>query len=136
MAEMIQGERPIGVETPLGTDVLVLTSFAGEERISGLFSFELQLMSERGDIKPDEIVGQNIDFYIRFPDGEPRYFNGHVNRFTYRGKGDRAHIYQAHVVPWFWFLTKGADCKVHETGSQQSAQDCSAIWATPTTSGI
>ena len=56
MSDLVQGDRPIGVETPLGQDVLVLTSFAGEERISGLFSFELQLMSDRGDIKPDEIV--------------------------------------------------------------------------------
>ena len=123
MADLTQGDRPIGVETPLGKDVLLLTSFVGEEQISGLFSFELQMMSNRGDIKPDEIVGENIDFYVRFPDGEPRYFNGHVNRFTYQGQGDRAHMYRAHVVPWFWFLTKGADCKVHETGTQQSAQD-------------
>ncbi len=123
MAELEQGLRPIGVETPLGQDALVLTAFAGEERISGLFSFDLQFLSERGDIQPDEIVGENIDFYVRFPDGEPRYFNGHVNRFTYMGQGDRAHMYRATVVPWLWFLTKGADCKVHETGSQQNAQD-------------
>ncbi len=123
MAELVQGDRPIGVETPLGQDTLVLTAFAGEERISGLFSFDLQFLSEKGDIKPDQIVGENIDFYVRFPDGEPRYFNGHVNRFAYMGQGDRAHIYRATVVPWMWFLTKGADCKVHETGTQQNAQD-------------
>ncbi|APZ94049.1 type VI secretion system Vgr family protein [Fuerstiella marisgermanici] len=123
MAEMNQGDRPIGVETPLGKDAVVLTSFAGEERISGLFDFELQLMSNRGDIEPAEIVGHKVDFYVRFPDGKPRYFNGHVNRFAYTGEGDRAHVYNATVVPWMWFLTKGSDCKVHETGTQQNAQD-------------
>ncbi|MEQ9408991.1 MAG: type VI secretion system tip protein TssI/VgrG [Fuerstiella sp.] len=123
MIELVQDRRAIGVETPLGKDKLALTAFTGEERLSGLFNFDLHLISDEASIKPDEIVGKQIDFYVLFPDEEKRYFNGFVSRFVYSGKNDRVHMYRAQVVPWLWFLTKGTDCRVHETDGQQSAQD-------------
>jgi len=118
-----QAERPIGVETPLGKDKLVLTSFSGEERMSGLFRFELQMLSDEGSIKPDQIVGKPVDFYVKHPDDEKRYFNGIVNRFVYAGKNDRVHMYRAQVVPWLWLLTKGSDCREHEADGQKNAKD-------------
>ncbi|MEO2017614.1 MAG: type VI secretion system tip protein TssI/VgrG, partial [Fuerstiella sp.] len=86
-------------------------------------AFDLEMISEESSIKPDQLVGKRIDFYVRYQDEELRYFNGYVNRFTYAGQGDRAHMYRAHVVPWLWFLHKGSDCKVHESDGQQNAQD-------------
>ncbi|MEP3478784.1 MAG: type VI secretion system tip protein VgrG [Fuerstiella sp.] len=122
MVDLKQAERPIGLETPLGQDTLVLTAFSGEERMSGLFRFELQMLSEDGDIKPDQIVGQAVNFYVRHPDDEKRYFNGIVNRFVYAGKNDRVHMYRAQVVPWLWLLTKGSDCREHEADGQNNAK--------------
>ena len=98
----------------------MLNSFSGEEQISELFSFDLQMLSEKGDLDPDKIVGKAVDFYVRSEaDGEYRYFNGIVSRFTYLGMGERAHMYRARVVPWLWLLTKAADCRVHETDEQK-----------------
>ncbi len=123
MATFSQEHRTIGIETPLGTDKLVLLSFTGDEQISGLFRFELRLLSHEERINPIDIVGKPVDFYVRHADDEKRYFNGIVNRFTYAGKDDRAHYYSAEVVPWMWFLTKGSDCRVHETQKAKNAQD-------------
>ncbi len=123
MATFSQENRTIGIETPLGPDKLVLLSFSGEERISGLFQFELRLLSHEERINPIDIVGKPVDFYVRHADDEKRYFNGVVNRFTYAGKDDRAHYYSAEVVPWMWFLTKGSDCRVHETQEAKNATD-------------
>ncbi|MEZ6059669.1 MAG: type VI secretion system tip protein TssI/VgrG [Planctomycetaceae bacterium] len=120
MEQFLQDDRPIGVETPLGKDKLVLNSFSGEERMSGLFRFDLQLLSDDGGIKPVDIVGKDVDCYVRYPDGTPRYFNGIVNRFAYAGQSDRSHLYRAQVVPWAWLLTKGADCRIWQ---QMSAKD-------------
>lgn len=122
MATLIQENRPIGVETPLGTDKLLLLSFTGEERMSGLFRFELRMLSEEGKIKPTDIVGKAIDFYVRDQDDEKRYFNGIVSRFVYAGKDDRAHYYSAEVVPWMWLLTKCSDCRVHESDKKKDAR--------------
>jgi hypothetical protein len=33
---------------------------------------------------------------VRYQDEELRYFNEYVNRFTYAGRGNRAHMYRAH----------------------------------------
>ncbi len=122
MATFVQENRTIGVETALGTDKLLLLSFAGEEQISGLFRFELRMMSEEGKIKPADIVGKSVDFYVRDKDDEKRYFNGIVSRFAYGGQDDRAHYYNAEVVPWMWLLTKGSDCRVHESEKKKDAK--------------
>ena len=45
-----QDNRLIAIDTPLGMDVLLLAGFKGIEDISGLFSFELELLSENHNI--------------------------------------------------------------------------------------
>ena len=87
MATFVQENRTIGVETSLGTDKLLLLSFTGEERMSGLFRFELRMLSEEGKIKPTDIVGKAIDFYVRDKDDEKRYFNGIVSRWREHSNG-------------------------------------------------
>lgn len=123
MAEWTQDDRTIGIETPLGKDKLVLSSFTGEEQLSGLFSFRLTMLSESGDIKASSIVGHNVSFWVRDQEDKQRWFNGIVNGFSYAGYGDRGHMYKAHVVPWLWLLTRGSDCRVHETNSQKSVRE-------------
>jgi type VI secretion system secreted protein VgrG len=104
----------MAVDTPLGKDVLLLTSIVGQEEMSRLFNFELEFLSEKDSISPNSIVGKNISFSIQFADGEPRYFNGHVKRFGYCGKGDKLNVYRAEVVPWLWFLTRTSDCRIFQ----------------------
>lgn len=122
MVSFVQENRTIGVETSLGADKLLLLAFAGEERMSELFRFELRMLSEEGAIKPTDVVGKPIDFYVRYPDDEKRYFNGIVSRFSYLGRDDRAHYYSAEVVPWLWMTTKSSDCRVHETEKKKDVQ--------------
>ena len=43
-----------------------------------------------------------------------RWFNGHVSRFTQTASEGRLACYRAEVVPWLWFLTKSADCFIHQ----------------------
>ncbi len=122
MPTFSQENRPIAVETALGKDKLVLMAFNGEERMSGLFSFTLRMLSETGGIKAKDIVGTPVSFHVRHADESERWFNGIVNSFAYAGKGDRAHMYQAHVVPKFWLLTRGSDCRVHESEEKQDVK--------------
>ena len=114
MSSATQKERRLEIETPLGKDVLMLESFSGQEEMSRLFSYDLHLLSARDDIKPDEIVGKNVTFWVEYHDGSDRYFNGYVNRFSFLGTGDRLSIYRAQVVPWLWFLTRASDCRIFQ----------------------
>lgn len=109
-----QDDRPISVKTPLGKDVLLLRSFEGQESLSRLFRFELDMLSEQGGLSPASLLGEAVSFRVRSPGGEERYFHGHINHFSYVGQGDRLHMYRAAVVPWFWFLTRTSDCRTFQ----------------------
>jgi type VI secretion system secreted protein VgrG len=123
MSTFTQDYHSIGLETPLGKDTLLLQSFSGVERLSGLFDFSLKMQSEDGGIKAADIVGKSVDFFVLNENAEKRWFNGIVSRFAYSGKGDRLHLYQAQVVPWLWLLTRGSDCRVHECDESKNAKD-------------
>ena len=116
MAGATQDGRDIAVATPLGKDQLLLTRFRGEEGISQLFQFELEMLSVDPGIQPRDLVGQNVTFSARCRHGQTRYFNGHVSRFAAGAmtpSGDFRR-YRAEVVPWFWFLGRTTDCRIFQ----------------------
>ena len=115
MAAWTELKRFLNLLTPLGPDKLLLRSFNGEEGISQLFHFHLDMLSEDPAIDFDGIVGQNVTFSVRLAEtSEARYFNGHVSRFVQLPGEQRLTHYQAEVVPWLWFLTRTADCKIFQ----------------------
>ncbi|MFO0948996.1 MAG: type VI secretion system tip protein TssI/VgrG [Planctomycetota bacterium] len=115
MPTYTQTNRRLVLTTPLGTDALLLTSFRGEDRISRLFHFQLEMLSEQDAIDPASIVGQNVTVGIKLADGETqRYFNGFVSRFSAGGKTRGLRRYSAEIVPWLWFLTQTADCRIFQ----------------------
>ncbi len=109
-----QDNRFIRIDTPLGKDVLLLRGFTGEEGISRLFAFDLDLLSEDPSIGYDKIVGQNVTITTVLADDSERYFNGFVSRFAQGGSDHRFTYYRAQVVPWLWFLTRTADCRIFQ----------------------
>jgi type VI secretion system secreted protein VgrG len=115
MAGWTELKRFLNLLTPLGADKLLLRSFAGHEGISQLFRFELDMLSEDPAINFDDIVGQNVTFSVRLATtSKARYFNGYVSRFVQLPSEERLTHYQAEVVPWLWFLTRTADCKIFQ----------------------
>ena len=114
--EYSQDHRLIAVDTPLGKDVLLLQELTGSEGISSLFSYELNLLAyENESVVFKDIVGQKVTITLHLPDGTPRYINGYVSRFT-QGETDKRLFthYHAQVVPWLWFLTRQADCRIFQ----------------------
>jgi type VI secretion system secreted protein VgrG len=111
-----QDHRLLSVDTPLGKDVLLLQEITGYEGISRLFSYDLNLLAfENDSISFKSIVGQKVSITMQLPDGSPRYISGYVSRFT-QGETDKRYFthYHAQVVPWLWFLTREADCKIFQ----------------------
>ncbi|MGA2434937.1 MAG: type VI secretion system tip protein VgrG, partial [Bryobacteraceae bacterium] len=114
-AHWTEKDRLLSIETPLGADKLLLRSFTGHEQISRLFRFELDLLSEDTNIDFDKIVGQNVTFSIKqFDATKQRHFNGYVSRFAQLPNEERLSHYKAEVVPWPWFLTRTADCRIFQ----------------------
>ena len=55
---LTQANRFVAVQTPLGTDALVVRSVTCTEQIGRLFQIELDLISADGEIEFEEIIGQ------------------------------------------------------------------------------
>ena len=109
-----QQHRQAAVGTPLGDDVLLLVRMSGDEQLGRPFEFQVDLASENPQIKFSDIVGQNVTVRLEQSEGSTRYFNGYVSRFT-QGSGSRdVARYSATLVPWLWFLTRTADCRIFQ----------------------
>ena len=115
-----QENRLIAIDTPLGKDALLLTGCHGIEGISGLFSFELNLLSENHNITFEDIIGKNVTVSIILADGDKRFFNGIISSFSQgRGGGEAdkdspfSH-YTAIMVPWLWLLKRTADSRIFQ----------------------
>ena len=111
-----QDHRLLAIDTPLGKDVLLLQEITGYEGISRLFSYDLDLLAYDNDsISFQDIVGQKVSIKFQLPDGSPRYLSGFVSRFTQGETDERLFThYHAQIVPWLWFLTRQADCRIFQ----------------------
>ncbi|MGC1486080.1 MAG: type VI secretion system tip protein VgrG [Candidatus Acidiferrum sp.] len=109
-----QDDRIIAIDTPLGKDVFLLQGFAAQEAVSRLFRVSAELWSENSSIDFNKIIGQQVTVSLKLADGSKRYFNGHVSRFAQSGVDQRFTHYHAEIVPWLWFLTRRADCRIFQ----------------------
>ena len=106
--------RAMEIVTPLGNDVLLFHRMNASEELSRLSEFEIDLLSEKNDISPNKILGKNVTVKLERQDDSTRYFNGFVTRFQQIGFHGSYHAYHATVRPWFWFLTRTADCRIFQ----------------------
>jgi type VI secretion system secreted protein VgrG len=109
-----QLHRHLGFASPLGEDALLLTQLRGQEGISRLFHFDLELLSENPALDFSAIIGKNVTIRVNQPDHTDRFFNGIVSRFSQSGSTATLTSYHAEVVPWLWLLTRTADCKIFQ----------------------
>jgi len=95
------------------TGELRVLSFGGEEGVSRLFGFGIQLASDDGEIDIDSIVGQPATLTIYHENGE-RKIHGIVSRFEQSSEGTDFTPYYAELVPQVWLLTQRYGCRIHQ----------------------
>lgn len=83
--KLIQEHRELAITTPLGEDKLVLLGFSGEERLSALFEYEADLLSDDPAIPLTDLLGQPVTIRLELRDDRTRTFNGIVSRFVHTG---------------------------------------------------
>ncbi len=109
-----QTSRPVKITTPLGTDKLIVRGYEGEEHISGLFHYRVEMFSEDAALSFDSIVGKAVTLEIPQSSGDTHYVSGVVGRFTQSGRDGRLVYYTAEIHPWLWMLTMSAGCAVYQ----------------------
>jgi type VI secretion system secreted protein VgrG len=106
------------ISTELGTDFFLLEGLRGVERMSRLFHFDLELLSERAPVDFKKIVGKPVSIRIDLPlEPKPRYLHGHISRISQLRDRDGFLRYRAELVPWLWFLTRTTDCRIYQNQS-------------------
>ncbi len=103
--------------TPFGPDKLLVHSFEGTERVSGLFHYRIQMFSEDTALAFETIVGKSMTLEIAQSSGDSRCVNGIVSTFAQTGSDARVAFYTADVYPWFWLLTMNTGCAIHQNMS-------------------
>ena len=109
-----QANRSISVDTVLGPDVLLLAAVKATEQLSQPFEYDLELLSERIDIRANDLLGTPATVSLLLTSGEPRYFNGYMKSFSLVGFDGTFARYRAKLVPWLWFLSRTADCRIFQ----------------------
>lgn len=105
----------IGVSTPLGSDAFVLEQFEGEEAVSRLFRFQLELVAENAvDVPFDALLGEEVSVGFHFGGQPSRFFNGIVSRVSQAGRDSRSTRYSVEVVPQFWLLTRNTRSRIFQ----------------------
>lgn len=108
----------LSLTTPLGADVLLLQEFEGSESLSQPFSFRLDMVSEQQSIAANALLGKAVTWSVAGPDGDQRHFSGIVREFVAAEAWGRDYrLYHAEVVPWFWLLSRTADCRIFQNKS-------------------
>jgi type VI secretion system secreted protein VgrG len=114
MGAFVQTALPVQITTPLGPNALFVRGYSGEEAISALFQYDLELYSENASLDATQIVGQAVTLQIPLSGGGFQYVNGIVGRFTQAGMDHRFTTYLAELHPWLWMLTMTSDCRIFQ----------------------
>ncbi|WP_207000317.1 type VI secretion system Vgr family protein [Trinickia mobilis] len=96
---------------PVGHDLLFLR-LVGAEELGRLSEFHVDLLSTRNDIKPGDLLGQDVSVAVTLPAGNERQINGIVTAFRMTAPGDKSRDrmarYEAIVRPRLWLLTRAS----------------------------
>ncbi len=113
----LQKHFPMSLSTPLGIDRLLLDRIHGEEALSQLFHFTMELRSEDRALNFESIMGKPASVTVQLTKGVPRYISGIISRFVQAGTDKRFTNYRAELRPWFWLLTLTKDCRIFQNQS-------------------
>lgn len=117
MADPKQTDRPISVATPLGPDKLLLIGISGQEAVSRLFRYQLDVLAKIGtDVPFDKLLGQGVTAQIQFHPQEPkqRFLNGICCRISEEGQEGEFTTYHLEIVPKFWLASRTAQSRIFQ----------------------
>lgn len=98
----------------LEPDHLRVTGFSGQEAISGLYSFRVDLCSLDAQVDGDALLSKPCTLEIAGPSGA-RFVNGMVRLFERLGEGNKLTHYAAEIAPVHWLLTKRFNSRIFQS---------------------
>ncbi|MDH5259598.1 MAG: type VI secretion system tip protein VgrG, partial [Gammaproteobacteria bacterium] len=109
------GNRSLFIDSP----ELELTSIGGQETISALFQFELELVSGNLNLDANDYIGEQISFGVKERElSTEKVYSGFIQQLVagpVLGSGNR--YYKMTIVPNLWLLTQSSACRVYQEKS-------------------
>lgn len=109
-----QSNRQANFKSSLDSDALMLNSMFAREQVSGLFEFELTVVSEDENIDLYAILGEHARVELELHGGDFRYFSGHVAEFSFASFRDNMAEYRIVLRPWLWLLTRASNNRIFQ----------------------
>jgi type VI secretion system secreted protein VgrG len=115
MITYTQADRPIQITTALQENDLLIEKLAGQEFVSSLFSFQVDLLASNStDVPFEKLLGQEATVRLQLPDNRERYFSGIINWVNQGVRGNVFTPYRAALVPKFWILTRTSQSRIFQ----------------------
>lgn len=117
--------RTVQVHTVLNAEQLKFRAMRGQEGLSQLFEFEVDMVSPSFNLDLKKLLGTSLTLELQ-DEGASRFLNGTVVRFELVGRANetgRHYIYRALVQPWLWYLTRTTDCRIFQNKSVPDVLD-------------
>ncbi len=116
-----QSGRLMSLQTPLGTDVLLLEKLDGVEALSELFRFELTVLCLTSQSWTfDQLLGQGVTVKLALADGSLRPINGIVSRIAQADRvagpagAETFDRYVLEVMPKLWLLSLNQTSRIFQ----------------------
>lgn len=104
--------RHVTVSCAFAGAELLFLRLTGHEELGRLAEYHLELLSTSNDLKPGDLLGQDISVAVSLPAEGERQLNGIVSGFRIVAPGDRTRNrlarYEALVRPRLWLLTRAS----------------------------
>jgi type VI secretion system secreted protein VgrG len=107
--------NPATVTTPLSPDALLLVGFSGQEALSQLFTFQLDLLAKnQTDVAFDKLLGQKVTVTFQPLKGKKRFFSGICSRLIQGERDKDFTTYRMEMVPPVWVLTHKSQSRIFQ----------------------
>ncbi len=107
-----QTNRIAELTSVFGKDVLALVKVECEEGLSDDFVIVIEAVSDQEDLNFDQAIATHMTVKVETESGDTRYFDGLLTDAKWLGRRQGHHIYRLILKPWFWLLTKTANCRI------------------------
>ncbi len=104
---------PLRIDAPVGAE-LYIDRMTADERVSGLFSYDVTLVSSSSALDFEAILGAPVTITLDRIGDRKRHFHGIVGRFAQGGSRAGKHFYRATIRPSLWLLTHSEENRIHQ----------------------
>src|SRR5262245_56240213 len=107
--------RKVTIKSPVSSQQLFLRAATIVERLGQPFQIELDLLSPDENLEFEKFLGHDMHVAVELDQpGKKRYFHGFIVHFSQGTRVGRYVQYRARAVPWLWFLSRTADCRIFQ----------------------